>query len=65
LASRTGAEPRFFEPTDLPKPPTFAALAMWSRELARTARTVEHPFNAGLMLEALVSQARNTLNSNR
>jgi len=24
---------------------------------------VEHPFNAGLMLEALVSQARSALNS--
>jgi DNA polymerase III subunit delta' len=38
-------------------------LSEWSRELVRTARTVEHPFNAGLMIEALVSQARLALNS--
>ena len=49
-------------PTCLP-PASFAALSGWSRELTRMARTVEHPFNAGLMLEALVSQARSALNS--
>ena len=31
--------------------------------LARSAATAEHPFNAGLMTEALVSQARAALNS--
>lgn len=62
LAHSVGAAPRYFNPVDLPLAAT-AALARWSRELARTARTVEHPFNAGLMLEALVSQARNALNS--
>jgi DNA polymerase III subunit delta' len=63
LATRAGAAPRFFQPGDLPPPASFAALAQWGRELSRTARTVEHPFNAGLMLEALVSQARSALNS--
>jgi len=63
LATRAGAAPRFFEPTDLPPPASFRALTGWSRELSRAARTVEHPFNAGLMLEALVSQARSALNS--
>ncbi|HSV36381.1 MAG TPA: DNA polymerase III subunit delta' [Ramlibacter sp.] len=63
LAVKAGASPRFFSPTDLPEPASFAALGQWSRELARTARTVEHPFNPGLMLEALVSQARSALNS--
>ncbi|OOG57516.1 DNA polymerase III subunit delta' [Polaromonas sp. C04] len=62
LAGSVGGAPRYFNPADLPMAST-AALARWSRELARTARTVEHPFNAGLMLEALVSQARNALNS--
>ena len=41
----------------------YPVLAAWASELLRTARTVEHPFNAGLMLEALVSQARSALNS--
>jgi DNA polymerase-3 subunit delta' len=63
LAVKVGGAPRFFQAADLPPPASMSALAEWSRELARTARTVEHPFNAGLMLEALVSQARLALNS--
>ncbi|HWI82965.1 DNA polymerase III subunit delta' [Ramlibacter sp.] len=63
LAVRTGAAPRFFEPADLPAGAGFQALSDWSRELAQTARTAEHPFNAGLMLEALVSRARRALHS--
>lgn len=64
LAVKAGAAPRFFQATDLPAAaPSLAALTGWGRELARTARAVEHPFNAGLMLEALVSQARSALNS--
>lgn len=63
LAVKAGAAPRFFQTADLPAAASFTALTGWGRELARTARTVEHPFNAGLMLEALVSQARSALNS--
>lgn len=63
LSIRAGAAPRFFEPADLPAGVEIAALGRWSKELARTARTVEHPFNTGLMLESLVSQAHKTLNS--
>jgi DNA polymerase-3 subunit delta' len=43
--------------------PSRLALARWSKSLASAARTAEHPFNAGLMLEALVSEARTALNS--
>jgi DNA polymerase III subunit delta' len=63
LAVKAGAAPRFFRAEDLPNGASFAALTGWAGELARTACTVEHPFNAGLMLEALVSQARSALNS--
>jgi DNA polymerase-3 subunit delta' len=63
LVVKTGAQPRFFEAADLPPPASFPVLSAWSRELGRMARTVEHPFNAGLMLESLVSQARSALNS--
>jgi DNA polymerase-3 subunit delta' len=63
MAIDCGAAPRFFEPADLPPAPSRAALARWSRSLANAARTAEHPFNAGLMLEALVSEARTTLHS--
>ncbi len=38
-----------------------AALTAWGREVAQTARTVEHPFNAGLMLESLAAQAHRAI----
>ena len=63
LAVKAGASPRFFDASDLPASSSYAALTAWSQALATTNRTVEHPFNAGLMLEALVSQAQNALNS--
>ena len=63
LAVHTGANPRFFDAADLPAGGTVSSLTEWSRALAATTRTVEHPFNAGLMVEALVSQAQNALNS--
>ena len=63
LAQRSGAQPRFFEPADLPQAASPAALTAWWRSLSATSRTVEHPFNAGLMLEDLVAQARTALNS--
>jgi DNA polymerase-3 subunit delta' len=63
LVVKAGGAPRFFQPADLPAVASIAALTGWARELASSARTVEHPFNAGLMIEALVSQARSALNS--
>ncbi len=64
MAASVGAPVRYFAPADLPKAlPSIGALSRWSRALSREARTAEHPFNAGLMLEALVAQARNTLHS--
>lgn len=63
LAVKTGAAPRFFEATDLPAGGSVATLTSWAQALTATQRTVEHPFNAGLMLEALVSQAQMALNS--
>ncbi len=63
LAVKTGANPRFFESADLPSGSSFNSLTAWAKALAATTRTVEHPFNTGLMLEALVSQAQSALNS--
>ncbi|WP_444814935.1 DNA polymerase III subunit delta' [Variovorax brevis] len=63
MAVGTGAAPRFFEVADLPAAPPVKALAMWSKSLANAAKTAEHPFNAGLMLETLVSEARTILDS--
>jgi DNA polymerase-3 subunit delta' len=64
-AVKTGAQPRFFSLEDLASvagsthgKTGMYALAIWSKELATTARTVEHPYNPGLMLESLASRAR-------
>jgi DNA polymerase-3 subunit delta' len=59
-----GAAPRFFPTQALPVGAPLAALTQWSRDLLSSARSAEHPFNAGLMLEALVSQARGALRAN-
>jgi DNA polymerase-3 subunit delta' len=56
-----GASPRFFPAQALPMGASLAALTQWSKDLMSSARSAEHPFNAGLMLEALVSQARGAL----
>jgi len=63
LALKTGVLPRFFAATDLIEGGSMASLTSWSRALAAAKRTAEHPFNVGLMLEALVSQAQSALNS--
>ncbi|MDB5930550.1 MAG: DNA-directed polymerase [Polaromonas sp.] len=69
-AVRMGAAPRFFSAVDLPElapvKPAGAglqALARWSKELTTIARTVEHPYNPGLLIESLVSDARAALNA--
>jgi len=75
-AVRVGAAPRFFNAKDLPllisgstggAPPSpgtgLYALANWASELNTIARTVEHPYNPGLLIESLVSRARTALNA--
>lgn len=67
-AVRVGAAPRFFSAKDLSVAAHASAgglhaLATWSRELSSIARTVEHPYNPGLLLEALVSRAQTALNA--
>jgi DNA polymerase-3 subunit delta' len=58
IACRVGAQPRFFEASDMGPPASLKALSDWSSELATARRTADHPFNAGLMLEALISRAQ-------
>ncbi|GAB4397928.1 MAG: DNA polymerase III subunit delta' [Rhodoferax sp.] len=53
-----GAPPRFFDAADLPAPtPSWSALDRWVQALMQARRTVEHPYNPGLQLEALLAQA--------
>ena len=60
-----GLPPRYFTaltPIDRPPPPRLQAeitrLTAWGAELRRFARHAEHPFNAGLAVEALVQQGQ-------
>ena len=52
-----GGAPRFFAPGQLPADTDLAALRQWQHTLLRAARHDEHPWNAGLLVESLVSQA--------
>ena len=63
-ARQVDAPTRFFDAKDLGPAVTVDALTRWNQALMRTAKTVDHPYNAGLMLEALVNQAKTALNSN-
>ena len=62
LARQAGAVPRFFDPKCLLRAVPLPALTVWSGSLSKAMRTMDHPFNAGLMLESLVGQAQSTLN---
>ncbi len=61
MVTTAGGAPRFFEPQDLPWSPGLARLAEWQAELKSAARTMEHPFNAGLMQEAWMLRAQQAL----
>lgn len=63
LAIAVGGEPRFFPPAALLDGCAYARLSSWSKALAASMRSVEHPYNQGLMQEALVNQARLALHS--
>jgi DNA polymerase-3 subunit delta' len=52
-----GGSPRFFAVEQLPVGADLSALKAWQHELMRAARHDEHPWNAGLLIESLVSQA--------
>lgn len=64
MAVQQGAAPRFFDVASLPqRPPPLPRLTRWWGQLAQAARTAEHPLNAGLAAEFLVSTARQALHS--
>jgi len=61
MAVRAGATPRFFRAEHLPPPPAWGALAQWHRDLQQAHRTMEHPYNAGLMQEAWAARTQAAL----
>jgi DNA polymerase III subunit delta' len=54
----TDPPPRYFPAASLPPAAAWARLAEWSQSLARLARHDEHPFNAPLMTDSLLAEAR-------
>jgi DNA polymerase-3 subunit delta' len=54
MRQAVGGAARFYPADSLPAGPELEALAAWSRTLSRTARHDEHPWNANLLIEALV-----------
>ena len=58
----SGAPPRFFLASQLPAcNASVATLTDWFKRLMQSARSAEHPFNAGLMLEALANDAQQAM----
>jgi DNA polymerase-3 subunit delta' len=55
MAQAAGAQPRFFDAGSMPAAAPLPALQAWQRELLRVARHDEHPWNASLLVEALVT----------
>ncbi|MEO6410386.1 MAG: DNA polymerase III subunit delta' [Burkholderiaceae bacterium] len=60
-----GAAPRYFAPDLVPAQTGVDALTAWGKSLRDLARRAEHPWNAGLIGEALVQQAQQALSSKR
>ena len=58
MAVAAGSAPRYFPAASLPPPAAWPRLAEWSQSLARLARHDEHPFNAPLMTDSLLAEAK-------
>ena len=52
-----GAAPRYLPAASVPAGADLTRLNAWQRSLLRVARHDEHPWNAGLLVEALVTEA--------
>ena len=57
LAMTVGAAPRFFPAAGLRQPLSISALCAWSKSLAQLSRRIDHPWNEGLLVDALLLQA--------
>lgn len=53
-----GTAPRYFAASALAAPASLSVLNAWAAELQAQVRHAEHPWNVGLMVEALVARAR-------
>jgi DNA polymerase-3 subunit delta' len=58
MATSAGAPPRYFPPASLPAAAPWQRLADWAVSLARLAEHDEHPFNAPLLVDRLLDEAK-------
>ena len=65
LAMAVQAEPRFFHKKDLRLQVPLSVLSQWGLALQAHRRTMDHPYNPGLFIEALVAQAQAVLAQGR
>lgn len=63
MAVGAGALPRYFPEGSIAPPAAWPALTAWREALLRVARHDEHPWNGGLVLEALVAQGQHALSA--
>jgi DNA polymerase III subunit delta' len=66
MCRAAGAQPRYFPASSFERLPRSAGLQRlgdWSRELSQIARSVEHPYSAPLLFEALVAKAQAALSA--
>jgi len=63
LCVAQGRSTRYFPIKSMPKPSSLAKLTEWSKLLTVSAQTANHPYNLGLMQEALLSQAKHFMSS--
>jgi DNA polymerase-3 subunit delta' len=61
MAVSVSATPRFFTIQDLDFDVPLAELSQWNTDLLVHRRTMDHPFNPGLFIEALMAQAHSVL----
>jgi DNA polymerase-3 subunit delta' len=64
MARASGAPTRFFAAERVPASAGMAQLVAWQQELARLARHDEHPWNEGLLLDAIVTAGATALAQN-
>jgi len=61
IANYFKSETRYFHSSVLPNTQNINALTQWFKELSHEAKTADHPYNPGLMLESLTAQASRVL----
>jgi DNA polymerase III subunit delta' len=65
MAVASGAEARYFPGHRWPARPDWTELLAWQQALMRAARFEDHPWNAGLLVEALLAHGSRALASSQ